>query len=428
MSSSLPISPADLSKTITESPSTTPSTPSTPSPISSEDISSLIDPISAEQHCGTSLESDPVITQIRLIREEDDPTLPMRQWERPLRSANWPLIEKLCSNILQNQSKDLQIACWLLESWTRQYSLLGLLRGLRLIKSLITNYWDDLFPVLERDAKTGELLDCAARSAPLKWLNQAIPLTLRIHVSLTYLDRLKPKYLTLSDWERLTANELLTNKVQDTKNNKKKSLANEEEKTLTRTEAIAYAKEYQGKETILKIQQIQSCKELLTQIDSFVDERLGLEGPSFSKLLATFDEIERVLNQIAPPYKEQTHMDNQTEHSDKATYLNPHHATSIDNMKTPFPDNSPLISGLSTANTEGSAAPNTTTWTDRKKAYDALRSIADFLSHEEPHSITPYLLRKAIYWGEMPLHDLLDAIMKTEGDWANLVRIFEIKK
>ena len=64
---------------------------------------------------------DPVFTEIRMAREEDDPSLPMGVWERPLKRADWALIEVRCKTVLTQQSKDLQIAAWLAEAWTRQH-------------------------------------------------------------------------------------------------------------------------------------------------------------------------------------------------------------------------------------------------------------------------------------------------------------------
>lgn len=53
---------------------------------------------------------------------------------------------------------------------------------------------------------------------------------------------------------------------------------------------------------------------------------------------------------------------------------------------------------------------------DRAHAYRLLQDIADYLSKHEPHSPTPYLLRRAVAWGGMPLPDLLREVVQQEGD------------
>lgn len=53
---------------------------------------------------------------------------------------------------------------------------------------------------------------------------------------------------------------------------------------------------------------------------------------------------------------------------------------------------------------------------DRAHAYRLLQDVADYLSKHEPHSPTPYLLRRAVAWGGMPLPDLLREVVHQEGD------------
>jgi len=43
----------------------------------------------------------------------------------------------------------------------------------------------------------------------------------------------------------------------------------------------------------------------------------------------------------------------------------------------------------------------------REQAYRILGEVADYLERTEPHSPTPYLIRRAISWGEMNFHKFL---------------------
>lgn len=390
----------------------------------------IVEPISINHPCGEPLNADPVVTQIRLAREEDDPTLPMRQWERPLKIADWALIEKLCIHTLSHQSKDLQIACWLLEAWTRQESFQGLLRGLTLIHLLLTRYWSDIHPKLEINTNTGEPVDCASRTAPLKWLNQVLSFTLNVHLRLINLENNQNKFLSLIEWDRLTVLEL-SPELSKTDHNDNDLTTLTDEKIRNKNDLISYAQKYQSVTVLNNLEIISICKELLNDINFHVDSKLGLDGPSFSTLISTFEKIERVLLQLSPSIELQINSHINTENS------NPGQESSISKIfshnlfgGTEVMTKSDLndIKNSNITELQSNQFRIENQWTDRKNAYAALRSIADFLSKEEPHSITPYLLRKAIYWGEMPLHDLLNAIMKNDGDWANLVRIFEIKK
>ena len=53
---------------------------------------------------------------------------------------------------------------------------------------------------------------------------------------------------------------------------------------------------------------------------------------------------------------------------------------------------------------------------DRNHAYQLLDEIAQYLARAEPHSPTPYLLRRAVAWGSMPLPELMREVMSQEGD------------
>ncbi|MEG0886137.1 MAG: type VI secretion system ImpA family N-terminal domain-containing protein, partial [Janthinobacterium sp.] len=111
------------------------------SPAEQQRLDALLAPISPVAPCGEAARYDAVFMEIRLLREEDDPSLPMGQWERPLRRADWPLIEQRCGETLATRSKDLQLAAWLLEAWLRQRGFVGLFHGLRLVDALLRTYW-----------------------------------------------------------------------------------------------------------------------------------------------------------------------------------------------------------------------------------------------------------------------------------------------
>ena len=67
-------------------------------------------------------------------------------------------------------------------------------------------------------------------------------------------------------------------------------------------------------------------------------------------------------------------------------------------------------------------------WKNRKEAYATLESLADYLSAVEPHSPTPYLLRRAVKWGSMPLPELMAEIIREEGDLNRLANVLGLKE
>jgi type VI secretion system protein ImpA len=53
---------------------------------------------------------------------------------------------------------------------------------------------------------------------------------------------------------------------------------------------------------------------------------------------------------------------------------------------------------------------------DRTHAYELLDAVAQYLARTEPHSPTPYLLKRAVAWGGMPLPELMREVVSQEGD------------
>src|SRR5205085_3457300 len=86
------------------------------------DLGPLLAPVPGAAPCGSSLRYDPAFLALRPSREEDDATLPMRECERPLKKADWRAVANDCLAML-TRSKDLQLAAWLADAWTRQHQV-----------------------------------------------------------------------------------------------------------------------------------------------------------------------------------------------------------------------------------------------------------------------------------------------------------------
>ncbi len=362
-----------------------------------EELELLLTPITEDQPCGPASRYDPIFTEIRLARQEDDPSLPMGQWERPLKRADWVLIESRCKDMLIHRSKDLQIAAWLLEAWTRQHGFEGLYRGLSLIDRLLRQYWLPLHPVLE-DAD-----DCDARVAPLEWLNESLSMTLRVHVPLLTLVGYKPSRVALADWERMTAKELTG------QGHVEEKAADLSDAVPTREDAATYALQYLSQDVALKVELVQGCIACLSSLLSFVDAQLGMQSPNLSKIKGTLAAIERVLVQLIPERKE--------------PQMTPDRPNSIQQIPQQGDDN--RAAGVDQASMP--AVP-LSGWKNRHEAYATLGAIADYLSQVEPHSPTPYLLRRAVNWGRMPLPELMAEIIREEGDLNRLMNVLGLKE
>ena len=66
--------------------------------------------------------------------------------------------------------------------------------------------------------------------------------------------------------------------------------------------------------------------------------------------------------------------------------------------------------------------------TNREEAYRLLESVAAYLQKTEPHSPTPYLIKRAVAWGRMSLADLMQEVVREEGDITRFFSLLGIKE
>ncbi len=356
-----------------------------------DELNTLVKPISEAAPCGQPMRFDPIFTEIRMAREEDDPNLPMGVWERPLKRADWSLIEVRCKTMLTHHSKDLQIAAWLMEAWTRQHGFDGLFRGLVLVERLVNAYWETLHPLLDDDG------DADSRVAPLDWINESMAQTIKVQIPMLRRSAGLASKFSLADWERMTASELSTVKTDEAKKKTPEGV----EPPPTRAEIIAYASNHLGEDVERSTQLVKGCSATVRAVNDFVDARLGMQAPNLTKLSSTLAAIERVLHQLAPAHRGPKMIE-------ETASLAPD-ASSASSASPGVNRNAP---GLSLDH-----------WNNRDEAYATLEAIADYLSRVEPHSPTPYLLRRAVNWGRMPLPELMAEIVREEGDLNRLGNI-----
>ena len=150
----------------------------------------ILTPIPGDNPGGENLRYAPVYDKIKEARRQDDEG-PMGDWQRERKVADWTLVIKLASEAIATKSKDLQLAVWLTEALLNKEGFPGLQSGLNLLKSLVENFWDGLYPELDDG-------DAEMRAAPLDWLGahylevplKRIPLT---KTGLNFLDYHKAK-------------------------------------------------------------------------------------------------------------------------------------------------------------------------------------------------------------------------------------------
>lgn len=210
------------------------------------EIEALLAPIAPENPCGADLAFSAEVDEIARARLADDPSLEQGAWVTALKEADWKLVGKRCTALLQTRSKDLQLAVWLAEANAKTGGMRGLAEGLGLVAALCERYWDGLHPQADEDGferRIGNLSWLASRIAPLV---KAVPLVEGGAVTLQARDvaRAKgPEAVAELDALRARAKPAFVQALHD---------------------------------------ECEACLAALQELERVVDDRLGADGPGYS--------------------------------------------------------------------------------------------------------------------------------------------------
>ena len=339
------------------------------------DIDSLLDPISPEDPAGEYLRYEETYDAVEEARHADDPSLPQGIYERELDTSDWDEVERLCVEALETKTKDVQLAAWLLEAWIEKYGFGGAAAGLDLIAGLIEGFWDDLYPPL----KDGNV---EFRLGPVNWINEKLTPSLKtIPVTRPDVSGEAEQY-SLLDWEHAEPEGKDADEDDPSQSDIMTSI------TLTPTDY--YRSLVGGMDDLLEDAQ---------EIERLLSERCGPEEDvGLRDWKEALREIRgfgrRVLSEREPAEE----APDDEEDADEEPAWAP----------------------------EGDAEPveaSSVNIRSRAEAYRLLWEAAEFLLRTEPHSPTPYLVKRAVSWGSMSLDELLNELVKSGDD---LEEIYEL--
>lgn len=238
------------------------------------DINALLKPIDESNPVGNYLKYENEYDQILSAMKSDNPDLKQGIWKRPLKKSEWEKAKEICVTALNNKSKDLQIAAWLVQVLLRDKGFKGLYEGSTLILELLKKYWDQIYPLPEED-------DIELRLTPFIWLDEK----LTTHLKLTPLIVNRKDNYTYNyyQWE------------QD--NLKKRNLKTESEFSPEQEYLKnIFPEDYEFCQELKSY--ITLCKKTLLEIKQFLNEKTSNLSPSFHEILAALDDI-IVLNNMA---------------------------------------------------------------------------------------------------------------------------------
>lgn len=339
------------------------------------EIDRLMHPISPDRPAGEDISSSAVYDEIQKARSGDDASLAAGVWERELKIADWSRVQALASEALAEQSKDLQVACWLAEALCQTHGFAGVRDGLVLLTELLRQHWQHLYP--ENDG------DLEPRANRLTWVSGVLARQVRRQALTSegrgwydYQDALQVDNAGERD-RNLMAQLIAEGKIDGETWRKQVS--------ATPSESFARAHE-----------ELLGCQKACEQLDAAIDEAFGNEGPSLRDLRTAIQDVLSLVGAIA-----------------KGRGIAVTTAAEVGAETPSAPD-------LSSADTESATAPAPAVRRGgqpqtREDALRQLQEIAEFFRRSEPHSPVAYLLERAVKWANMPLDLWLQEVVKDPG-------------
>ena len=335
----------------------------------------LLNAIPGENPSGGNLRYAPVFDKIKEARREDDDA-PQGDWHFERKTADYALVIKLAGEALATKSKDLQVAAWLTEAMLRKEGFQGLKAGLELIKGLIENFWDTLYPELDDG-------DAEMRAAPLEWLGTRMDPALR-SVPLTRKG---------ANWFQFKESRAVGYEA----------TADTEAKVEARAAAIAEGKmsgeEWDGAVAATPKTFYAGMEEtldgILTVIESLSaigEEKFGDLSPSFGPMRTALEEIRHTVHGLLQK-KREAEPDEGTEAPapEEEEPASAEEAQAAGRPLGPAPPGRPKARGGPIA-----AEP-----VDQEDAFQRVAAAAAYLRRNDPSSPLPYLLLRGLRWGEL---------------------------
>jgi type VI secretion system protein ImpA len=328
------------------------------------DIAALLEPLGAAPGTGLDLRFGSVYRNVTAARREENPLLPQGVWAREIKRADWPTVEQLCTDALRTESKDLQLACWLAEAWLHRRGMAGLADGLRVLAGLCRRFWPSLHPAIEDG-------DLAPRIAPFEWMNAHFPQLLRA-APIVRAPNEPARAYTLTDF----ANAQL---LEGLRQRDPRSVERSEAAGAVTLAAFTELRRRTDTAFIVRLDGgLRAAAGALAELNAVLAQACGPDAPGLG---AVGDAISDMLGMTTIELAARRGVP----------------------AIPPIPKAAATPEAESAAGAAAAAPPAET----RDRIYGQLTELARLLHQIEPHSPVPYLIARAVAWGDMSLPELL---------------------
>jgi type VI secretion system protein ImpA len=246
-------------------------------PVNAELVATLLAPIPGEQPAGKSLRYDPRFDKIKEARREDL-DLPPGGLATDRKVADWPLVVSTATQLLREETKDLQLAAWLTEALLKREAYGGLATGLAVLHGLLDQFWETCYPEYDEE-------DLEVRAGPLEWVGARLEIPAKqcpvASGGISFLD---------FDRSRTVPSEQQVEGDREKRELRVELLAQGRRPPEEVDRAIASTKKTFYRALVAEID---AARAALTELELLSDDRFGRDAPSFGKLRGALEEVGR---------------------------------------------------------------------------------------------------------------------------------------
>jgi type VI secretion system protein ImpA len=358
--------------------------------VSLPEVSRFLSPISDERPTGEWLRFDPLYDEIKLLREKDDPMLPQGVWQRELKKADWSGVARICEDALATRTKDLQIGAWMTEAWMDLHGFRGFERGLNVVAGLCRTFWDGVYPAPEDGSNEPRL-------APIAWVADKLVLPIK-SIPITAAAGEERMSYAWRDWEAAlfhAKSAKPTDKVP--------------EKSITQSKFMVAVSLTPAAKFVALEAELLAALAAIEDLDRALTEKLGENAaPSLTPLRTPLLAIQQFVTKVRAERGERA--ENQP-------------TDAVEEIPMTVDEAPSAVAAAAAAAVSAGGVIST-----RAEAYHRLREAADYLMRTEPHSPVPYLVRRAITWGNLSLAELLEELLQKNADLATINALLGIRK
>ena len=314
--------------------------------------------------------------------------------------ALWQPVLDTAPQILTETSKDLEVLSWYIEALIRFHGFAGLRDGLTLTRSIVEQYWENLFPEPDEDGLETKL-------APLTALNgdggEGTLLAPIRNCSITTAGNDGE----FTYWQYQQARDCSKISNEDERNSRLQGMGfnlQSIEKTVA-TGSVDFYRQL--------VADLESCSEQFQALNGLLAEHCGHDAPPSTSIRELLEELLRTVRFLSKDILAEVEAP----------------------ADTPAASETPTTPGNGEASGQQHSAPAATyapsassgAIQGREDALNRLQEVAHYFRQHEPHTLLSPAIERIVNWGRMSAAELLVELVPDDNARAILTQLTGIK-